>query len=215
MANSFSSSLTVRRSDQRWRHRGFCCKGWSRKMLASSLLCLWHVWGATGRSHLLLPGWQDLLWPSPRRETKTPLLCLRWGAYLGLQTFEWEIAQMIHSSETKMWLRQVLKEKLLEESLGMFTYLTPFQFHLSLFSPSESIAKFCWFSLCPFWSCRSFLRTNAPRLRADTGTWSTSVAMNVRPPSVDSATSWRMEDHTAATALSHYMQSTAMPVENT
>lgn len=50
---------------------------------------------------------------------------------------------MIHSSETKMWLRQVLKEKLLEESLGMFTYLTPFQFHLSLFSPSESNAKFC------------------------------------------------------------------------
>lgn len=50
---------------------------------------------------------------------------------------------MIHSSETKMWLRQVLKEELLEESLGLFTYLIQFQFHLGLFSPSESIAKFC------------------------------------------------------------------------
>lgn len=75
----FLSSTTVWWSDK-WRgHCGLRCEGGSWKMLASSLLCLQHVWGAVGGSHLLLPRWQDLLWPAPRREAKTPLLCLWWG----------------------------------------------------------------------------------------------------------------------------------------
>lgn len=102
MANSFSSSPTVWRPDQRWRHCGFCCKGRSWEVLASSLLCLWHVWGAPGGSHLLLPGRQDLLWPSPRREAKTPLLCLRWGAYRALHTFEWQIGKNQDVVETSV-----------------------------------------------------------------------------------------------------------------
>lgn len=87
------SSPAVWWSNKWRRHCSFCCKGRSRKMLAPSLLCLQHVWGATGRSHLLLPRWQDLLRPTPCWEAKTPLLCLWWGAYLGLQPFGLEMAE--------------------------------------------------------------------------------------------------------------------------
>lgn len=87
------SSPAVWWSNKRRRHCSFCCKGRSRKMLAPSLLCLQHVWGTIGRSHLLLPRWQDLLRPAPCWEAKTPLLCLWWGAYLGLQPFGLELAE--------------------------------------------------------------------------------------------------------------------------
>lgn len=91
--SSFSPFPTVWWSNKRRGHCRFCCKGWSWKMLAPSLLCLQHVWRTIGRSHLLLPGWQDLLWPTPCWETKTPLLCLWWGAYLDLQPFGLEKAE--------------------------------------------------------------------------------------------------------------------------
>ena len=62
---------------------------------------------------------------------------------------------------------------------------------------------------------RSYLPMNALKRRAGTGTWSTSAATSARPPWAASATSWRTDGHTAATASSPFTQSTATHVENT
>lgn len=73
------TSLLVRRPDKWRRHRCVRIPGRSRRVLAPCMLRVQHVQRAAGGSHLLLPGWKDLLWPAPRREAQATLHRLRRG----------------------------------------------------------------------------------------------------------------------------------------
>lgn len=63
----------VRRSDQRRRHCCVCIPSRSRGVLAPSLFRVQHVQGASGGSHLLSPGRENLLRPASRREAEAAM----------------------------------------------------------------------------------------------------------------------------------------------
>lgn len=63
-----------------WRRNGnFCLESGFEPLLAPSLLCVFHVSGAAGRSDLFLSKWKDPLRETPCRASKTTMLFLWWG----------------------------------------------------------------------------------------------------------------------------------------
>lgn len=68
--------LSVWRRHQ-WRGNGnFCLQSRTKPLLAPSMLCVCHMPRAAGGSDLFLRKWQDPLWKTPRRASKTTMLFL-------------------------------------------------------------------------------------------------------------------------------------------